>query len=143
MTTAFVPVLFEPFIFVCFVFSPVLEQDDFSPSLAQDDFSPALEQDFFSPSFEQQAFFDASVLLSQQVPVFLLAQVSLQVLPVFAQTFYVFAFSLGTGASDCAEAVKANIANPPSSSNFLIFKPNCEFFRPVIYNFVQELRRNV
>ena len=137
MPTALVPVLLAPFVFVSFVFSPVLvqvlEQDDFSPSLAQDflspsleqvleqdDFSPALEQDFLSPSFEQQAFFSASDFPSQQVPVFLLAHVSLHVLPVFEQTFSVFIFFVDVGASDCAEAVKANNANAPSSSNFLI-----------------------
>jgi len=137
MPTAFVPVLLAPFVFVSFVFSPVLlqvlEQDDVSPSLAQDflspsleqvleqdDFSSAFEQDFLSPSLEQQAFFAASALPSQQVAVFLLAQVSLQVLPVFAQTFSVFSFSVDTGVSDCAEALKANNANAPSNSNFLI-----------------------
>ena len=127
MPTALVPVVLAPFVFVSFVFSPVLvqvlEQDDFSPSLAQDFLSPSLlqvlEQDDFSSAFEQD-FFSVSDLPSQQVPVFLLEQVSLQVLPVFAQTFSVFAFSVDAGASDCAEAVKANNANAPSSSNFLI-----------------------
>ena len=119
MTTALVPVLLTPFVFSA-VLVQVVEEDDFFTSLEQDDFWSAFEQDFLSPSFEQQAFFCNSALPSQQVSVFLLEQVSLQVLPVFAQTFSVFALSVDAGASDCAEAVKANNANAPNSNNFLI-----------------------
>tara|TARA_Y100000589_G_C27128147_1_gene619431 strand:+ start:1060 stop:1404 length:345 start_codon:yes stop_codon:yes gene_type:complete len=112
MLTALFPVFFTSFVFVSFVFSDVLAQ--------QDDFLPSLAHDFFWPLFEQESFFAESDFPSQQVFVFLLTHESLHVLPVFAQTFSVFTTSFEDGTSDCAEIVHVKNANAASKSKFLI-----------------------